>query len=129
MVGINWKEAKVVWDFQPERGDAFYSSPAVADDLVVVGNRDKSVRALDARTGDVRWTFPTRRRVEGSPVVVGQRVFIGSQDGSLYALDLKSGAKLWEQPLGSAITASPAVGRNRLVIGTQEGILYCLGAQ
>jgi outer membrane protein assembly factor BamB len=124
---VNWKKAEVQWVFEPTRSGEFYSSPAVTDKLVILGNRDRHVYALDRTKGELVWEFPTRKRVDGSPVVVGDRVIVGSSDGHLYVLDLAKGKELRKFELGRSIVASPAVAEGCLVIGTLDGVLYCLG--
>jgi outer membrane protein assembly factor BamB len=124
---VNWKKAEVQWVYEPQRSGEFYSSPAVTDKLVIVGNRDRHVYALGRTKGELVWEFPTRKRVDGSPVVVGERVFVGSSDGHLYVLDLARGKELQKFELGRSIVASPAVAEGCLVIGTTDGVLYCLG--
>jgi outer membrane protein assembly factor BamB len=128
--GIDWKQAKVIWEYRhPDKEFPFYSSAAVVDDLVVVGGRDKLIHALSARSGEMKWTFSTRGKIDGSPVIAGDRVYVGSGDGSLYVLDLRQGNKLAEHPLGAPVSGSPAVAQKRLVLGTQDGIVFCFGAK
>ena len=92
VLAIDWRGSKLVWSFEDsERQFPFISSAAVSPDLVIVGGRDKRVRGFDPKSGEVRWTFTTKGRVDGSPVRVGDRVFIGGMDGVFYELDAKSG--------------------------------------
>jgi outer membrane protein assembly factor BamB len=119
----------VLWTYEPKRAQPFYGSAAVADKLVIVGNRDKYIHALDRENGAIAWTFATKGRVDSSPVIAAGRVYVGSSDGSLYVLDLAKGTELQKLDLGRGIVASPAVAHNCLVIGTTDGILYCLGKQ
>jgi outer membrane protein assembly factor BamB len=126
--GIDWKQNKVLWDYDPTEGDfPFMSSAAMSKGLLVVGGQDRKVHAIDPATGKARWTFNTRRRVDSSPVIVGSRAFVGSDDGNLYALDLATGNETWRFTVGAAITASHAVARGRLVIGSHDGFVYCFG--
>jgi outer membrane protein assembly factor BamB len=128
VLGIDLKERKVVWTYEPEaRSQAFYASAAVTDNLVIVGCRNRVLYALDRKTGKEAWKFETKGRVDPSAVVVGKRVYAPSMDGKLYVLDLEAGKLLETFTLGQQITASPAVSDNRLVIGTVDGVLYCLG--
>ncbi len=85
------------------------------------------VRALDAATGKMAWTFAARARVDSSPVVAGGRVYIGSSDNRFYVLDAASGRKIWEFDTGAAITASPAVAGGKIVIGTTDGVVHVFG--
>lgn len=126
--GLNWRAGETLWTFtDPDREFPYMSSAVVYEGLVILGGRDKRVRALDADTGKSVWEFATKGRVDGSPVIVGKRIFVGSQDGVLYALDAKSGKELWRFEAGGPISASPAVAAGRLVIGTEDGLLYCFG--
>jgi outer membrane protein assembly factor BamB len=130
VVGVDWKQAKVVWTLESEKiKQPFASSPAVTDKVVVLGGKDKRVHALDRATGAEIWSFVTRGQVDSAPVIVGQRVFVGSKDRSLYVLDLAKGTQLARFDLDGAILGSPAVADGRLVIGTEKGTVYCFGAK
>jgi outer membrane protein assembly factor BamB len=125
---IDWKKPAIEWKYQNEqRSQAYRSSAAVAKDIVVFGGRDKFVHALDPASGDVKWKFATRKRVDSSPVLLADRIFVGSSDGRLYALDRGTGDKLWDYDAGGDFTASPAVANERLVISNQDGTVYCFG--
>ena len=127
VVGVNWKEGEVAWSFVPKRRFRFESSPALANGKVVIGGGDKLVHALDAKTGDELWSFPTRGRIDGSPVIVGERVVIGGGDGNIYALNLTDGSEVWSYAAGGTFTASPAVADGKLVIASTDGVVYCFG--
>jgi len=118
---------KQLWEFEGIDDNAMvYSSPAVADGIVVVGARDRKVHALDLATGKQKWEFTTHGDVDSSPAISGGRVFIGSRDKKLYVLDLKTGQLAGEFTAGRAITASPAIGEGVVVVGDEAGDLYCL---
>jgi len=129
-LAIDWKKGEIAWSFTAENHpQAFYSSAAVTEKLVVVGSRDKRVHAFERKTGKEIWSYLAHKNVDSSPVIVDRRVTVGSLDGNLYVLDLANGTELQKLKLGSGISASPAVAENRLVIGTQDGFVYCLGAK
>ncbi len=126
VLAIDWKAKRLLWQFKdPEREFPYMSSVAVADDVIVLGGRDKNLRALDKKTGKQRWAFRTRGRIDSSPVLVGDRVFVGSADGNLYEVDVKTGHERWRYETGAPISASPAVAASTLVVGTEDGLLYC----
>ncbi|HMF12242.1 MAG TPA: PQQ-binding-like beta-propeller repeat protein, partial [Gemmataceae bacterium] len=132
VLGVDWKQAKVAWSYEPEKGrQPFYSSPAVTEKLVVLGCRDKHVRALDRANGKEVWDFVAAGQVDCSPVIVGSRVIVGAKDrnGTLYVLDLAKGTQLAKIELDGAILGSPAVADGKLVIGTEKGTVYCLGSK
>ncbi len=130
VLGIDWKQKKVVWTFEArKRQQPFYSSAAVTKDLIVVGSRDKRLYALQRTTGREAWSLLTEGRVDASPVVVGNRVYVGSlgDEGMFYSLDLTTGAIVQKWSLDGAVTGSAAVGGGVLVVGTEKGTLYCFG--
>jgi outer membrane protein assembly factor BamB len=128
-LAVDWKKGEVAWTAQPERAQQFYASAAVTDSLIVVGNRDKRVYALERETGKPQWTFVTGGRVDCSPVVVGKRVYVGSLDNHFYVLDLATGKQIQKLELDGPIPGSPAVAADRLVVGTGKGTVYCFGAK
>jgi eukaryotic-like serine/threonine-protein kinase len=98
---------------------------AFVDGTVVLGGRDRMLHALDAATGQAKWTYMTRARIDSSPAIAGSRAFVGSSDGRLYAIDLSSGKVAWEHEEGAALTSSPSLASGRIVIGTTEGRVLC----
>ncbi len=130
VLGVDWNAGKVLWRFEdPERAFPFMSSAAVSGDLVVIGGRDKRLRALDRTTGKQRWQLVAKGRIDSSPVIVGGRVFVGAGDGNLYAVKLTTGEEVWRFETGSGISASPAVAASCLVISTEDGVVYCFGSK
>lgn len=128
VLALDLKARAIIWRYSdPERKFPYYSSAALADGKVILGGRDKMIRALDATSGKPLWTFATRARVDSSPVVAGDRVYIGSGDNRFYVIDVTTGKKIWEFTTGGALTGSPAVAAGRIVIGAQDGMVYAFG--
>ena len=128
VIALDWQTGQVLWRFEDtDNSFPFMSSAAVTDGLVLIGGRDKRLRALDPQTGVQRWEFLSKGHIDGSPVIVGQRVFAGSADGNLYAVKLATGEELWRFECGASLYASPAVADECLVISTDDGLVYCFG--
>lgn len=132
-------DAPLLWGH--ESGDVYTSSPAVAEDLVVVGSGDGCVYAFDRESGSVHWSTLTHGRVRSSPAVVNGTVYVGSMDGLLYALDLESGRVRWRFETAGAtlrsgafgfdrrtIQSSPAVADGTVYFGSRDGTLYAVDA-
>ncbi|MCB0297946.1 MAG: PQQ-binding-like beta-propeller repeat protein, partial [Calditrichaeota bacterium] len=125
---VDLAEARQVWVYEhPKRQFPFYASAAVSGKLAVIAGRDKLVHALDTRTGEARWTFPLKTRIDASPVICGGRVYLGTRSGEMMALDLESGEAVWEYPTGSVINASAGIGEGKLVVGGEDGMVFCFG--
>jgi outer membrane protein assembly factor BamB len=125
---IDWKQSREVWTYRDEsQSQGIRSSAAVTEKGVVFGGRDKRVHCLDPKTGDDKWHFATRGRVDGSPVIVGERVFVGSADGRVYGIDLNTGKQTWKYEAGGSFSAGAAVADGRLLIANEDGAVFCFG--
>jgi outer membrane protein assembly factor BamB len=125
------------WSFVAK--DAGFPSAAAVggpDDarLVVVGDDVGIVRAFDAGTGDVRWTYETQGEISGGPTILegpdAPRVLVGSQDASLSCLDLATGKLLWKLEIADQIRCSPTVARtsagDRVFLAGCDGRLHII---
>jgi len=120
------REGKIVWEYR-DRNFPFASSPALTDEKVVFGGRDKQVHCVTRDAGKRLWRFRTRGDVDSSPVIVDDKVVVGSSDGRLYMLSLEDGKQTWSYEIGEAITGSPGVTNNLIVVGSEDGSVYAFG--
>lgn len=80
----------------------------VANGKVVFGSSaDDQVRALDATSGALDWTYFTEGPVRLAPTIWKDLVVFGSDDGYVHGLDISSGKARWK-------TRSPLVGPRRI---------------
>ena len=103
----------------------------VAGGMVYFGSSaDDKVSALNAETGELKWTFFTDGPVRFAPLVWKDRLFVISDDGCLYCLNASDGS-LIERWRGGP-TDDRVLGNNRMVSKwpargapvIQDGILY-----
>jgi alcohol dehydrogenase (cytochrome c) len=124
---INTKTVKQlggVWTKTFEKGDSTRAAPVVRDGLMFV-NAGRRVYALNAKTGEARWTWHsdsqqtsalsgeesggsnlTSSTAPGLPSAPGVavaegRVYVGLTDGRVVALDQNTGKLLWSQRIGA----------------------------
>jgi outer membrane protein assembly factor BamB len=71
------------------------TAPVSAGGLVFVAGQCGKVRAIDARNGQVRWTFATGAPIKAPPTIAESRAYVGSGDGYVYALEAATGRLLW----------------------------------
>lgn len=120
---------EVTEQWSASTGGNVFSSPAVGDDVVVVGSDDGSLYGIDRATGSERWTYGTGGAVSSSPAITdgpeGPTAVVGSRDGSVHAVSVADGAPRWSTPLGFEIVSSPAVANGVAVVGADR--LYGLG--
>jgi len=120
-------DGTILWKYR-DRNFAYFSSPALTADHVILGGRDKRLHCIDRASGKGVWTFQTRGQVDSSPVICGDAVIVGSEDGRLYCVNLADGKQRWAYEIGAAVTASPAAADGLIVIGAEDGTLYAVGS-
>lgn len=128
-IAVDLTKVEVLWKYKSKREFAFVSSPAVNEDVVVFGGRDKQVHCLDRATGKDKWIFTARGKVDSSPVIAGDKVIVGSDDGRVYILWLKNGMEAWSYEIGAQVDGSAAVAKGVFVMGAADGGVYAFGAK
>ena len=125
LLGVNNVESlQQKWKYFIESETVGGSSPAVSNGVVYLGGPGSDLYALDASTGEKRWSFTAGAGIDSSPAVTNGIVYFGSNDDNLYALNATTGRKLWSYTTGGSIFSSPAVVDNVVYIGSDDGNVY-----
>jgi outer membrane protein assembly factor BamB len=128
---INPENARAQWAF-PEvaaRNQTFYARPAVDDELVIVADYSGTVFALDRKTGNEVWSFPTgSARIIGGAAIGEGMVYVGAVNGVLYALDRDSGTEAWEFATERDIWSTPLLDGDTVYVTSLDRHLYALDA-
>ena len=85
------------------------------------------VKALDVRTGELRWEFPLLTPPwAGVMATAGGLLFGGSNEGNLFALDAVTGETLWDFQAGAAARSNPMAfevdGKQRVVMSAGDAV-------
>lgn len=115
------------------------AAPAVGGGMVFVAPEDTTIRALNAATGQPRWSFTRTTGIgaqygfDGYVVVNGSTLYVTSDAGAIFALDPTIGKQRWERTwphAGDTIYAAPAVDGGMVYVGVggQDGGAYALDA-
>lgn len=98
-----------VWEFEAG-GDIIHK--AVAYDMILFGSKDKRFYALDAVSGQTKWTFEMNTTVQPHPyyfVVANGILYAFGEDRVLYAINAQTGEKYWQFSTGENIWYPPIV--------------------
>ena len=122
-----------VWSRELGTARGLEATPLVVNGVIYTTGEWSVVYALDARTGQVLWTYdPKVPRARAQSIccdVVNRgvalyhgKVYVGTLDGRLVALDAQSGTLSWEvvtvdQSKAYAITGAPRIARGMVLIG------------
>lgn len=129
--GVHALDAHTGEDLWAHPGDFTRTSPAAVDGTLYVcgwdaedGEQIARAIAVDAKTGNVEWTFEDDGLAPGDPVVVDGVIYFGSAK-RLYALDAETGEERWklqfQWPVGT-----PAVA-NETILASVGGRLVSIG--
>jgi outer membrane protein assembly factor BamB len=88
-------DPKSLWTCRPATS-FMPSAPTSAGDLVFLCGDDGKVRAIDGKTGILKWIFLTAGPVRQPPTLWKGRAYVGSSDGAVYCLEAATGRLLWK---------------------------------
>lgn len=111
-----------------DSGDTASVGANDGDATVFVGSFDGALYALNATTGEKRWSFDTADQVWSSPTVANGTVYVGSDDTSVYAIDATTGEQAWAFETDDIVDSSPTVVDETVVVGGWDGTVYALAA-
>src|SRR6202163_4583470 len=131
------KQLGLAWfaDLDTNRGQE--ATPLVIDGVMYVSTAWSLVKAYDAATGKLLWSYdpqvPRELGVKGCCDVVSRgvaawngKIYVGTFDGRLVALDAATGKPVWSVVTGDqknlTITQAPRVIKGRVVIGMSGGV-------
>jgi quinohemoprotein ethanol dehydrogenase len=133
----NAKQLGLAWfaDLDTNRGQE--ATPLVIDGVMYVSTAWSMVKAYDAASGKLLWSYdpevPRELGVKGCCDVVSRgvaawngKIYVGTFDGRLVALDAATGKPVWsvvtgDQSQAFTITQAPRVIKGRVVIGMSGG--------
>ena len=135
-LGLAWSA-----DLDTARGQE--ATPLMHDGVLYTTTAWSMVKAYDARTGALKWSYdpqvPREKLVEvccdavnRGVALYGNKVYVGTLDGHLVALDAKTGKVAWKKltiPEGShmAITGAPRIVKGRVLIGSAGAEYFTRG--
>jgi len=103
-----------------------YSSPALGKNIVVFGNNEGEVIALNQSDGTIRYRIKAGLPFYGGASISGSNIYIGNDYGNLYCLDLTSGRINWKFSTGTRIIMTPALDDDNVYFGNLSGEFYSL---
>jgi quinohemoprotein ethanol dehydrogenase len=123
----------LVWSRELGSTRGLEATPLVANGVIYTTGEWSVAYALDAKTGEILWTYdpkvPRARAryiccdvVNRGVALYHGKVYLGTLDGRLIALDAKSGNPVWDvvtvdQSKPYAITGAPRIARGIVLIG------------
>ena len=80
-----------------EAAEPVLGAVTIENGIAYIGASDHTFRAVNIRTGEVKWAFAgVRGYIETKPLVTDNKVIFGAWDNTLYALNKADGKELWK---------------------------------
>ncbi len=122
VLAVDATTGKTIWS-REVTGYVTRASPAVVDGVVYVG-AGFSFTALDASTGEERWSLPVQYIGHTSPTISSGLVVVSSQERWIYGIDAEGGTVHWRLPTEGIVFGAVAMTDDAAVYATDEGIIY-----
>ena len=128
LAALDLRTGAKVWEKLTERFQHGSAAYWAGGDLVIWGTADHHMVGLDPGTGQVRWSFETRRSVKLAPSVdeATGLVAFASFDKSIYLLDAATGTKRGEWPTDEICYTTPLFAGGKLFCGSGDKHLYVI---
>lgn len=123
----------LAWTRELPTTRALEATPLVKDGVMYITGSWSVVYAMDAKTGEIRWTYDPKVARERALFICCDvvnrgvafyhgKVYVGTLDGRLIALDEKTGAPVWDISTADSakpysITAAPLIAKGKVLIG------------
>lgn len=121
-----------VWKFDsaPEgKRKPIRSAPATDGAVIIFGCDDGVLRALDRKTGTLRWQIATGASIFSAPVISEGRVLIGTIAGTILCVSAHDGQVVWKRETRVPIYAAGAASAGNFYLGASDGTLTAYDAQ
>lgn len=129
LVALDAASGAEQWRFAPGK-QPWPTAPVVHEGIVYVTAIDEdSVHAVDATSGEERWSLADTGHVHAAPhMLVGEHIdkpvlYVGTEHGELLRLDPTTGEITWQTDLFGAISAF-GYRFSSLYVGTRGGEMY-----
>jgi outer membrane protein assembly factor BamB len=137
---FDYPEKEIDWIFQTDA--PIWSSLAVFEGQLIVGNDGGSLYSIDIEENSTSWIFKADSRIRSKALVQDNKVYFSSDDGFLYSVDFENGEMNWKTLIGNNasprsipakegstydfLCSSPVVDNGVIYIGSKDSCLYAI---
>jgi len=114
---------KTIWEIQD---NSDIGSGAVLSGIVYYANTAGVVKALEAASGKLLWSYATSGKIFSTPAVSNGLLVVGSTDTFIYCIDAKFGKLVWKVKANKSVLASPTIYKGIVYIGSSDGIFRAI---
>jgi outer membrane protein assembly factor BamB len=106
-------------------------TPVIQNNLLVVADFGGLVHCLNAKNGQVHWTYDLMSAAWGSPLIVDNHIYIGDEDGDICVFNLtaEKHEPVSEINMGGSVYSTPIVANGVLYIATRTHLFAIQATQ
>lgn len=128
------KDLGLAWSHDLETARGQEATPLMHDGVLYTTTAWSMVKAFDAATGRLLWSYDPKvpretlvrvccDAVNRGAALYGDKLFVGALDGRLIALDAKTGKEVWAKTVvpdqqSYSITGAPRIAKGKVLIGS-----------
>ena len=120
------KNANLLWSYQTN--GRIYTTPAVSNGIVYIGNDAGTFYALNLTDGTQIWNVSLGAQIRASAAVEKGIVYIGQNNGTFFALDASDGHQIWNHTNGGVYASSALVYNDVVYFGSLGSKVWALDA-
>lgn len=100
------------------------SSPALYDSLLIFGNDEGEIIALNSENGDSVYAQSIGGAFFSGLTISNDVIYVGNNNGILYALNYTDGEIIWQFNSNARILMNPAIDSTNVYFGNSEGAFF-----
>jgi len=142
LAALDVHSGETIWQRDGDKANYIYATPVIDDDSVIAVS-GSAVRAVDLKTGDVRWECPiSLQRVQSTPSLSGKHLVVSTGQGQVHTIDTTCGELIWTWQIetqipmftpylrqGPTTLSSPIVAGDLVWVGGADGCLYAISME
>lgn len=113
-----------VWAYTTDHG--VWATPLLVEDTLYFASLNHNLYALDAATGEERWTANLEGAAAATPVYLDGMLYIGSFAKKIFQIDAETGEIVNTYATGDWVWGAPVIFDGVLYAGDMSGNLYAL---
>ncbi|MCH9757205.1 MAG: outer membrane protein assembly factor BamB [Gammaproteobacteria bacterium] len=98
--------------------------PVFDGNIIYAATHQGTLKAIDKRTGQEKWSKQLNERLISGPAVGFDRLVLATHNANILVLNQKDGRLLWKARVSGDVLSTPLLVENRVVVKTVDGHLY-----
>lgn len=120
LTAVDASNGRTVWSHDTGNRSTRFTSPAIGQNVTLVGTSNAEVMAFDTNDGSLLWTLKLDDSVVAPPLLSTGVAYVGTMGQRLIALDPATGRMSWEMGVSGRVKSAMAARDGRLIVLTDR---------